>query len=237
MSGAALGVEGLAAAYGESRVIEDIGFELVPGSATALIGRNGVGKSTLLGTLMGNRRRVAGAIRLDGLEIGHLPPHARAHAGIALVPQGRHIFPHLSVTENLETGLAARPPGRRPKSLPDLPFELFPKLAQLRGRKGGLLSGGEQQQLAIGRALVGAPSLLLLDEPSEGIQPNVVDEIEAALARIRAELGMTLLVVEQNLDFVWRVADRYLAMDGGRMVAEGKTAGQTAAEVSHLVHI
>ncbi|MET0270550.1 MAG: ATP-binding cassette domain-containing protein, partial [Sphingomonas sp.] len=155
--------------------------------------------------------------------------------GIGFVPQGRHIFPQLTVQENLETGLSAC--ATRGAAVPDHIFELFPKLHQVRGRKGGFLSGGEQQQLAIGRALVGRPRLLLLDEPTEGVQPNVVQMIEEALRRVRDDLGVTVLIVEQYLDFVWSFADRYVAMDGGRVVAEGATAGASAADVAHLVHI
>lgn len=237
MSGAELKLDGIAAAYGQSRVLEDIGITLPPGSATALVGRNGVGKSTLLGAIMGIRTRVAGSIHLDATDVSRLSPNARALAGIALVPQGRQIFPQLSVLENLETGLAARGPSGRRAKLPEMLFELFPKLRLVSGRKGGFLSGGEQQQLAMARALAGNPRLLLLDEPTEGIQPNVVNEIERALALARAELGLTILVVEQNLGFAWRLADRFAAMDAGRIVRSGLTAEASVEDVAQLVRI
>ncbi|OHT21824.1 MULTISPECIES: urea ABC transporter ATP-binding subunit UrtE [Edaphosphingomonas] len=238
MSGALLSTEGLASAYGQSQVLWDVGIELAPGTATALIGRNGVGKSTLLGAIAGTRSATAGRIVFEGADITGLPAYRRARAGIGYVPQGRHIFPHLTVMENLETGLSAgggRVGGNA--RVPQHIFDLFPKLHAIRDRKGGFLSGGEQQQLAIGRALAGAPRLLLLDEPTEGIQPNVVQQIEAALRTVRDTLGMTILIVEQYLDFVWRFADGYCAMQGGRIVGRGSTATETAAEVAHLVQI
>ncbi len=237
MSGAALRLEGLAAAYGQSRVLDGIDLSLPSGGAMALVGRNGVGKSTLLGTIMGVRTQVGGRVLLDGRDMTGLSPDARALAGIALVPQGRQIFPHLSVMENLETGLAALGRRGRRAKLPAMLFDLFPKLRQVAGRKGGFLSGGEQQQLAIARALAGSPGLLLLDEPSEGVQPNVVDEIERALTLARAEMGLTILVVEQNLGFVWRLASHYAAMDGGHIVQAGATSGTAVEDVARLVRI
>lgn len=224
----------VAAGYGQSRVLWDVDLSIAERSVMALIGRNGVGKTTLLRTIMGVQRLDAGSIRFGGVEIGRLDSFRRARAGIGFVPQGRHIFPQLTVQENLETGLSATERGAR---VPDHIFDLFPKLAQVRGRKGGFLSGGEQQQLAIGRALAGRPSLLLLDEPTEGVQPNVVQMIEAALARVRDDLGVTILIVEQYLDFAWAFADHYTAMDGGRVIREGSTAETSAADVAHLVHI
>jgi urea transport system ATP-binding protein len=231
-----LDVTGVAAGYGAARVLWDVDLALAPGSVTALIGRNGVGKTTLLRTIMGIQPLDAGAIHLEGQDIGRLPPHRRAGAGIGYVPQGRHIFPQLTVAENLETGLMARS-GRGRGGVPDLIYDLFPKLATIRQRKGGLLSGGEQQQLAIGRALAGAPRLLLLDEPTEGVQPNVVQMIEAALLKVRAEMGLTIVLVEQYLDFAWSFADRYAVMDGGRIIRQGDTTSESAADVAHLVKI
>ena len=164
--------------------------------------------------------------------------HQRSRAGIGFVPQGRHVFPHLTVRENLEVGLSAL--NRRgfsgPRKVPDMVFELFPKLTQIAERKAGVLSGGEQQQLAIGRALAGQPQLLLLDEPTEGIQPNIVQQIEDALMRVRKELGVAILIVEQNLDFAWAFADRYFVMQRGRLVQEGRTT-EPADTVAHLVHV
>lgn len=227
-----LDIAGLNAAYGQSQVLWDIDLTLARGEVMALIGRNGVGKTTLLHAIMGTRG-ATGRILLDGEPVP-ASAHGRARAGIGFVPQGRHVFPHLTVQENLETGLSAA--GGRAR-LPDYLFELFPKLAEIRGRAAGFLSGGEQQQLAIARALAGGPRLLLLDEPTEGIQPNVVQQIEAALVRVRDELGMTVLVVEQYLDFVWRFADRYAAMQGGRIIETGAVADKSAADVAHLVQI
>lgn len=230
-----ISMNGISAAYGQSRVLWDVSLDFAPGTVTALIGRNGVGKTTLMRVIAGVLPVTHGSVTFAGEDITALPPHRRARKGIGLVPQGRHIFPHLTVAENLQTGLSARRDGAR--AVPDHIFELFPKLRDIRHRKGGLLSGGEQQQLAIGRALAGDPTLLLLDEPTEGIQPNVVQQIEEALRRVRDELGMTVLIVEQYLDFVWRFADRYCAMQGGRVVREGFIASESAADVAHLVNI
>jgi len=235
MMDALLQLEGISSGYGQSRILWDVDFALERGKATALIGRNGVGKSTMLSTIMGLRPLLTGRILFDGKDISKLSTHQRARAGIALVPQGRHVFPFLTVEENLLSGLAAR--RDKQKTIPSYIFDLFPKLAEIRHRKGGLLSGGEQQQLAIGRALAGDPRLLLLDEPTEGIQPNVVAQIEAALRQVRDEMGMTILVVEQYLDFAWRLADYYAAMQGGRIIASGDTRGESADVVAHLVHI
>ncbi len=235
MSGVLFSLEGVSSGYGQSRILWDVDFDLPQGKATALIGRNGVGKSTLLSTIMGLRPALSGRVMFDGRDITKLSTYQRARIGIALVPQGRHIFPFLTVEENLLSGLAARRDGQ--KKIPDFIFDLFPKLADIRARKGGLLSGGEQQQLAIGRALAGDPRLLLLDEPTEGIQPNVVAQIEAALRHVRTEMGMTILVVEQYLDFAWRLADLYAAMQGGQIIRSGDTQTETADTVAHLVHI
>lgn len=231
---ATLDLTGLAAGYGQSQVLWDLDLSLPAGGVTALIGRNGVGKTTLLRAIVGDRPLMSGSIRLDGAEIGALPSHLRARAGIGYVPQGRHIFPQLTVEENLRTGLAT---GRGGRAISDLVWALFPKLADVRSRKGGFLSGGEQQQLAIGRALAGAPRILLLDEPTEGVQPNVVATIGEALRQARAELGLTILIVEQYLDFVWSFADHYAVMDRGRMTRTGSTADESAVDVAHLVHI
>ena len=237
MSGALI-LSGACAGYGQSQVLWDVDLTIPDGGVTALIGRNGVGKTTLLRTIVGDRPLMAGTLALGGDDLGALPPHKRARAGIGYVPQGRHIFPHLTVEENLRVGLSAQA-GRatRAATVPDLVWSLFPKLADVRARKGGFLSGGEQQQLAIGRALAGRPRLLLLDEPTEGVQPNVVETIGQALATARQELGLTVLIVEQYLDFVWRFADAYAALDRGRIIATGTTAEASAAEVAHLVHI
>ncbi|MEA1672691.1 urea ABC transporter ATP-binding subunit UrtE [Nitrospirillum sp. BR 11163] len=235
-----LTLTGAATSYGQSQVLWDIDLAVPAGGAVALIGRNGVGKTTLLKTIIGAQRLTAGRMIFQGRDVSALGPHQRARAGIGYVPQGRHIFPHLTVRENLETGLSAlagRGGGAMKAGVPDHIFDLFPKLAQIINRKGGVLSGGEQQQLAIGRALAGQPSLLLLDEPTEGIQPSVVQQIEDALRRIRADLGVTVLIVEQYLDFAWSFADSYRVMQRGRIIRAGSTREETAAEVAHLVNI
>lgn len=238
MSGPLLELSGVCGAYGQSQVLWDVDLTLERGQVMALIGRNGVGKTTLLHTIMGTRSSMAGSIRFDGRDVGRLGAHQRARAGIGFVPQGRHVFPQLTVMENLETGLSALAGrGKGAARVPQHIFDLFPKLWDIRGRAAGFLSGGEQQQLAIGRALAGEPSLLLLDEPTEGIQPNVVQQIEAALVHVRDQLGMTVLVVEQYLDFVWRFADRYSAMQNGRIIRQGDIAQERAADVAHLVQI
>jgi urea transport system ATP-binding protein len=234
-----LRLDKVVAAYGQSQVLWDVDLEVERGGAVALIGRNGVGKTTLLRVIMGVLRLASGSIQFDGREIGAMQSFERARAGIGYVPQGRHIFPHLTVEENLEAGLSAlagRGLGATGR-IPEHVFELFPKLQQIRSRKGGFLSGGEQQQLAIGRALVGKPKLLLLDEPTEGIQPSVVQQIEDALRRVRSELGVTIVIVEQYLDFAWSFADCYCVMQRGRIIRRGDTRSESAAEVAHLVNI
>lgn len=239
MSEPLLSISSLRAGYDQTQVLWDVDLDLPRGEVMALIGRNGVGKTTLLHTIMGTRPISSGSLYFDGQDMTASPPDRRARAGIGFVPQGRHIFPQLTVMENLETGLCATGDrgGEDGRKVPQHVFDLFPKLYDIRSRAGGFLSGGEQQQLAIGRALAGRPLLLLLDEPTEGIQPNVVQQIERALAHVRDELGMTIVVVEQYLDFVWRFADRYSAMQNGRITHSGLVAEQSAQDVAHLVQI
>ncbi|MGE4481390.1 urea ABC transporter ATP-binding subunit UrtE [Acidocella sp.] len=234
-----LELEGVAAAYGQSQVLWNIDMAVERGAAVALIGRNGVGKTTLLNAIVGVHKLMAGRLRFDEADLTAMPAHGRARAGIGFVPQGRHVFAHLTVMENLTVGLAALAGRKAVKDsgIASHIFDLFPKLTEIRHRKAGLLSGGEQQQLAIGRALAGQPRLLLLDEPTEGIQPNVVQQIEQALRRIRAELGMTIVIVEQYLDFAWSFAEAYHVMQRGRIVRSGSTRTETADEISHLVNI
>jgi urea transport system ATP-binding protein len=220
-----LAVRDADASYGLSQVLSAIGLTVEAGEAVALLGRNGVGKTTLLRTIVGLHPLGRGHIAFDDREIGKLPAHQRAQLGIGYVPQGRGIFPHLSVEENLalgESAIGKRATDKR-RSLERV-YEYFPTLARVRARKGGVLSGGEQQQLALGRALVAEPRLLLLDEPCEGIQPSIVHEIEAVLVTIRRDLGIALLLVEQHLDFAWSIAQRYYVMQRGTVVAEGPTA-------------
>ncbi|QXX76732.1 urea ABC transporter ATP-binding subunit UrtE [Methylovirgula sp. HY1] len=235
-----LKLDQLSTSYGQSRVLWNIDLEIPAGGVLALIGRNGVGKTTLLKSIIGVQPLSGGSIHVDGRDVSALKAFERARAGIGFVPQGRHIFPHLSVAENLETGLAAlaeRGTGSIKAGVPEHIYELFPKLKQIKDRKGGVLSGGEQQQLAIGRALAGQPKLLLLDEPTEGIQPNVVQQIEDALRSVRRDLGVTIMIVEQYLDFAWSFADTYCVLQRGRIVRQGSTATESAAEVAHLVNI
>lgn len=234
-----LNLRTVSSAYGKSQVLWDVAFDLKKGDSVTVLGRNGVGKTTLLKTIMGQLPCTRGHIYWHGREVTEMQAHQRARAGIGFVPQGRHVFPHLTVRENLEVGLAAlnRKGFTGPRKVPDMVFELFPKLTQIADRKAGVLSGGEQQQLAIGRALAGQPELLLLDEPTEGIQPNIVQQIEAALMRVRKELGVAILIVEQNLDFAWAFADRYFVMQRGRIVKHGETAYSPADEVAALIHV
>ncbi|MFC7292904.1 urea ABC transporter ATP-binding subunit UrtE [Hirschia litorea] len=231
-----LQLQNLSAAYGQSQVLWDIDLNLLPNHAMGLIGRNGVGKSTLLQTIMGTHKVHGGTVIFDGEDVTSLPAHLRARAGIAIVPQGRHIFPHLTVLENLETGLSARG-DRGNGKLPEYIFDLFPKLKDVRSRNGGFLSGGEQQQLAIGRALAGSPKLLLLDEPTEGIQPNVVQQIEAAIHTIKTELKVSVLMVEQRIEVVWNIADQFTAMQEGKIILQDDIANMSAEDASNIVRI
>ena len=215
-----LRVERLDAAYGDSQVLWGAGLEVARGAVVCLMGRNGVGKSTLLKTVMGLLPSRGGRVMFDGADVTRWSPDRRARAGIGYVPQGREIFPRLTVEENLRMSLLGC--GRAHDI--DQALDVFPALRPLLGRKGGVLSGGEQQMLAIGRALLTRPSLLMLDEPTEGIQPSIILEIEDAIRRIRDELGMAVLLVEQYLDFAERLADSYVIMSKGAVVAAGITS-------------
>jgi urea transport system ATP-binding protein len=216
-------ISGLNGFYGESHILRNVDMSVAPGKMVCLIGRNGVGKTTLLKTIMGLLSPRSGEIRLEGRVINGLTPDRRARLGIGYVPQGREVIPRLSVKENLILGLEARPKGIKGKpEIPDDIFELFPVLKTMLNRMGGDLSGGQQQQLAIARALMGRPRLLVLDEPTEGIQPSIILEIEAAVKRIVRETGISVLLVEQHLHFV-RQADWYYAMQKGGIVAQGPT--------------
>jgi len=204
--------------YGESHILWDVNLELPPGSCTCLMGRNGVGKTTFLKVLMGILPARSGSLVWNTQELLGRPPELRARLGIGYVPQGREIFPQLDVEENLRVGLVAR--GRK-AVIPDKVFELFPVLKKMLRRRGGDLSGGQQQQLAIARALVLDPKILILDEPTEGIQPNVVHEIGDVLLRLNETDKLALLLVEQKLPFARRVGKRFVIMDRGRTVASG----------------
>ena len=205
--------------YGQSHTLWDLDLYVPTGQCTVLMGRNGVGKTTLLQCIMGLLPIRDGSIEFDGTNLSKVPAEKRANLGIGYVPQGRQIFPLLTVEENLQIGLPARRDKQR--KVPGFIFKLFPVLKEMLGRRGGDLSGGQQQQLAIGRALVLDPKLLILDEPTEGIQPNIVHEIGDIIRRLNREIGLTVLLVEQKLPFARRVADRFCILDRGRAVASG----------------
>ncbi|MEM9542512.1 MAG: urea ABC transporter ATP-binding subunit UrtE [Cyanobacteria bacterium P01_E01_bin.42] len=210
--------------YGESHILRNVDLNVTAGQMVCLIGRNGVGKTTLLKTIMGLLKPRLGTIKYQGEDIIQKTTDRRAKMGIGYVPQGREIIPRITVKENLLLGLEARPQGRKGKDkIPDQIFELFPVLKTMLNRMGGDLSGGQQQQLAIARALMGQPQLLLLDEPTEGIQPSIILEIEEAVRGIIKTTGISVLLVEQHLHFV-RQADRYYAMQKGGIVASGSTS-------------
>jgi urea transport system ATP-binding protein len=224
-----LSVERLDVAYGGSQVLWSVNLAVPAGQVVCLMGRNGVGKTTVLRAVMGLLAPRAGRVVLEGQDITRWTPDRRARAGLGYVPQGREIFPHLSVEENLRMALLGC---ARAASIEDA-LALFPALRRVLGRKGGVLSGGEQQMLAIGRALLTRPKLLMLDEPTEGIQPSIILEIEDALRRIATERGVTVLLVEQYLDFAERLADRYVIMAKGSVVAAGATRDLQLEVVKH----
>ncbi|MBA3685159.1 MAG: urea ABC transporter ATP-binding subunit UrtE [Planctomycetes bacterium] len=219
--------------YGAVKALNGVSLSALPGEITCVMGRNGVGKTTLMRTLMGTYRMGAGSVRLGERDLSRLPAHRRATAGMALVPQGREIFAKLTVDENLRIGLEARSDGVR--RVPDEVFELFPILKTFLKRMGGDLSGGQQQQLAIARALVGGPKVLLLDEPTEGIQPNIIQQIGVVLRKLVSERGMAVVLVEQFLDFVKEFGHRFSIINRGTVVATGSTSELHADLVSqHL---
>jgi urea ABC transporter ATP-binding protein UrtE len=216
-----LEVEGLAVGYGDSWICDGVSLSIDRGEVVCLLGRNGVGKTTLLRGLVGLPVAQRGRARLDGRVLSGLPGFVRARHGLAYVPQGRLVFPHLTVAENLRGGTPIGGRGRGFGGVDPAVFDYFPILRERRAQRAGTLSGGEQQMLAIGRALAGKPLLLLLDEPSEGIQPSIVQEIGRIVRRIAAERGLGILLVEQNLKFAAAAADRGYVMDKGRIVADG----------------
>ena len=221
--------------YGGSHILRDLSFEVPAGKVTALLGRNGVGKTTLLRTLMGVIPARTGSIRFGEKDLSATKPYERVRAGIGYVPQGREIFPRLTVEENLRMGLATRPMG---SEIPPRIFEMFPVLKEMMGRRrGGDLSGGQQQQLAIGRALAAGPKLLILDEPTEGIQPSIIKDIERAI-RTLAETGeMAILLVEQYYEFARSLANQYLVMERGEIVKRGAGADMDKDGVHGLLAV
>ena len=220
-----LKVEGIHQYYGGSHILRGVGFEAKAGEVTVVLGRNGVGKTTLLKALMGVVPVKTGTIRLDGRDITRDSPFARVRKGVGYVPQGREIFGRLTVEENLRMGLACKPGGT---PIPAELFELFPVLEQMIGRRGGDLSGGQQQQLAIARALVMQPKLIVLDEPTEGIQPSIIKDIGRAISYLRDQGKMAIVLVEQYFDFARELADTYAVMERGEVVMAGD--GKTMVE-------
>lgn len=227
-----LKIEGMDSCYGESRVIPGLNMNIEKGKIVCLIGRNGVGKSTTLKSIMGLVKTPAGKILLDGEDIIKIPTYDRVKKGIGYVPQGRDIFPQMTVMENLELGL--QPLGGKGR-IPDYIYELFPILPKFAKRKGGDLSGGQQQQLAIARALVASPKILILDEPTEGIQPSVIQDIGRAIRKINRELGITVLIVEQYLEFVLGISDYIYLMKKGMIELKGNTSELQAEYVQQVM--
>ncbi|KDP85699.1 urea ABC transporter ATP-binding subunit UrtE [Cupriavidus basilensis] len=220
--------------YGGSHILRNVTFEVPQGKLTTLLGRNGVGKSTLLKCLMGVVPTRSGSISWAGHALEKKPPYERVASGLAYVPQGREIFPRLTVEENLLIGAASL---KRPAGVPDRIYQLFPVLRSMRQRRGGDLSGGQQQQLAIGRALMSEPELLILDEPTEGIQPSIIQDIGRALRLLVDEFGMTVLLVEQYYEFARHLADHYVVMSRGEVVARGEGARMEEEGVRELIAV
>ena len=217
-----LTVEGLTLHYGHSQILHGVNLTAVTGEVTCLMGTNGVGKTSLIRAISGRHPRSGGTVTLDGESLGVLPAHALAHKGVALVPQGREIFPLLTVRENLETGFSCLPRGER--RVPEEMFELFPVLKEMQHRRGGDLSGGQQQQLAIARALITRPKVLLMDEPTEGIQPNIIQMIADVIRTLRYEGRMAIVLVEQYFDFAYALADRFTVLRRGEVIMDGRKA-------------
>lgn len=228
-----LSVQNLRAAYGESEILHGIDMTVQPGEIVAIMGRNGMGKTTLMKTLMGLVPSRAGDISIDGNPIAGLKSHKRVASGLGYVPQGRQIFSAMTVEENVETGLTVTGRSRVP---PDI-YELFPVLLEMKSRRGGNLSGGQQQQLAIARALASNPKVLLLDEPTEGIQPSIIRDIGRTLRQIRDQRGLTIVVSEQVLSFALDVADRVLVLENGAFVHEAAREGIDEDYISKFLSV
>ena len=229
-----LDIAGLNQYYSGSHILRDVSLQAPEGKLSVLLGRNGVGKSTLLKCLMGVVPIRSGSIQWHGQALETLKPHARVAAGLGYVPQGREIFPRLTVEENLLVGAASR---KAPKGIPAQIYELFPVLKDMKSRRGGDLSGGQQQQLAIGRALMSEPRVLILDEPTEGIQPNIIQDIGRTLRRLVDEFGMTIVLVEQYYEFAEMLADHYVVMDRGEVIAHGPGAEMQDKGVRSLISV
>jgi urea transport system ATP-binding protein len=219
-----LSIENVSVSLGGSRILRDVSLEVSANRVFCLMGRNGVGKTTTLKSVVGLYKPNSGRVFFDGRDMSRMPPEERARAGIGYVPQGRGIFPHLTVAENLSIGAVAK--RKKSKEALDRVYSLFPIIKDFLSRKGGMLSGGQQQQLAIGRALLTEPKLLILDEPTEGIQPNIIDQIGEAIKLLRTE-SITILLVEQYLEFCKELADNFAILDRGSVVAQGSVAELT----------
>jgi len=230
-----LNVSNIELYYGAAHTLRNISIEAKPGEVTCVMGRNGVGKTSLIRAIMGQQPIASGAVTWDGRDLTRARPHERARAGFGFVPQGREIFPLLTVKENLETGFAGLP--RAQRNIPDEVFELFPVLEKMTRRRGGDLSGGQQQQLAIGRALTTRPNLLLLDEPTEGIQPSIIKDIGEAIRTLRFRGDMAIVLVEQFFDFAWELADRVYVLDRGSVVLHGTKETVAEDEARRLVSL
>ena len=224
-----LQIENLSVSYGETLILRDVNLKVQAGQVVCLMGRNGVGKTTLLKSVMGLLRPREGRILFEERDFTKLSPDRRARAGIGYVPQGREIFPQLTVLENLQVGMLAN--RERPKQVPPEVFTYFPALESILDRRGGLLSGGQQQQLAIARALVAKPKLLILDEPTEGIQPNVITQIGDVLKNLKSQGNLSILLVEQYLEFALHMADHYYIMEKGMVVLEGSDAAANEEQI------
>jgi urea transport system ATP-binding protein len=230
-----LDVTDLTLHYSGSQILHGVSVTAKPGSVTAVMGTNGVGKTSLLRAIAGRHPHSGGTITLDGQTLGQATAVQAARAGIAYVPQGREIFPLLTVTENLQTGFACLPPGER--RIPDRIYDLFPVLKQMENRRGGDLSGGQQQQLAIARALIARPRVLLLDEPTEGIQPNIIKQIGKVIELLRDEGEIAIVLVEQYFDFAYGLADRFCVLNRGRVVLSACAADLTRQDIFAQVAI
>ena len=230
-----LNVQSIDLFYGAAQALRKVSFEAKPGRVTCVLGRNGVGKTSLMRAIVGHQSISSGSIMWEGSDVAKLAPHQRAKRGIAFVPQGREIFPLLSVQENLETGFA--PVARKDRYVPDEIFDLFPVLKDMLWRRGGDLSGGQQQQLAIGRALVTRPRLLVLDEPTEGIQPSIIKDIGRAIDYLRSKGDMAIVLVEQYFDFARDLADDFIVMDRGSVVLSGDKASMVEQDVRRYMSV